>query len=189
MRVISNRSTGELGQQIAKDLSRAGAKITVLEGPVAEPLRQKGITTKKFYFYDELAALLKSELTHRWDAVIHAAAVADFRPANKLPAKIPSGRRLALTLVPTKKLISRVKRMAPGSFLVGFKLESSDDEEGLLRASAKLFKEADCDLVVANALNPSYRAFLLSKERKIVARVHSRQAIAKKIVQHLREVL
>jgi len=40
MRVISNRSSGQLGQTIAQDLTKAGAKVTLLEGPVERPLGQ-----------------------------------------------------------------------------------------------------------------------------------------------------
>src|SRR5690348_10454722 len=106
MRVISNRSTGELGRILAGQLKAAGARVTVLEGPVAEPLNDRSVRVVKFLFFEELAALLHKELRNRYDAVIHAAAVSDYRPVKRISGKISSGKkRLDLKLVRTPKLI------------------------------------------------------------------------------------
>ena len=79
MRVISNRSTGELGQRLAAGLAKSGARVTVLEGPVLQPLPVPGVRVIKSFFYDDLSRLLRLELKKKCDAVIHAAAVSDYR--------------------------------------------------------------------------------------------------------------
>src|ERR1041385_7988360 len=125
VRVLSNRSTGELGRILARRLKGAGAKVTVLEGPVTEPLKDRLIKVLKFSFFEELTELLNEELKKRYDVVIHAAAVSDFRLPKKFSGKISSEkRRLNLNLVRAPKLINRIKKIAPKTFLVGFKLES-----------------------------------------------------------------
>ena len=53
MRVISNQSTGTLGQMIAEGFAKAGAKVTLLEGPVTRQLKSKSVKVLKFVFFDE----------------------------------------------------------------------------------------------------------------------------------------
>lgn len=189
MRVISNRSTGTLGQTLAKALAKARAKVTVLEGPVVSPLKEKGLTVKKFTFYDELALLLTDELKNGFDAVIHAAAVSDFRPKRTSTTKIPSGHKITLKLVPVPKLIDRIKWITPETFLVGFKLEPTASEKKFLQASEKLIEEAGCDLVVANSETGGYKAALINDRKKIVARARSRQDVSLKLIKILSEAL
>lgn len=62
MRVISNRSTGRLGQIMALDLAQQGSKVTLLEGAVQEPLQSPKIRVVKFLFFDEFAKLIEQEL-------------------------------------------------------------------------------------------------------------------------------
>ena len=79
MRVISNQSTGTLGQMIAEDFAKAGAKVTLLEGPVTRELKSKTIKILKFVFFDEFTGLIKKELKKKVDICIHAAAVSDYK--------------------------------------------------------------------------------------------------------------
>src|SRR5690349_1500094 len=100
VRVLSNRSTGEMGRLLARRLKAAGARVTVLEGPVSEPIKDRSIKVLKFSFFGELAALLNSVLKQRFDVVIHAAAVSDFQPKKMFARKISSDtKRLNLSFV------------------------------------------------------------------------------------------
>jgi len=191
MRVISNRSTGELGRILAGKLKAAGARVTVLEGPVAEPLNNRSVRVVKFSFFEELAALLHKELRNRYDAVIHAAAVSDYRPLKKISGKISSGKkRLDLKLVRTPKLIDRIKKISPRTFLIGFKLESDDDTASVIEEAKKLFATARCDLVVANFFSPKgYEAFVLDKKQTLLGKVKGKQELARALVNLLRNKL
>ncbi|MCH7561180.1 MAG: hypothetical protein IIC67_07430 [Thaumarchaeota archaeon] len=62
MRIISNLSSGTLGQMIARDFAKAGAKVTLLEGPVTKPLKSGSIKILKFVFFDEFIELIKKEI-------------------------------------------------------------------------------------------------------------------------------
>ncbi len=95
VRVLSNISSGKLGQMLARELSKKGAQVTLLEGPVETPLTGAAsgkIRVLKFKTFDELFKNLKAELKKPWDAVIHAAAVSDYRPKPAEITKLSSSR-------------------------------------------------------------------------------------------------
>lgn len=187
VRFISNSSTGELGQLLAKGLCKKKADVTVLEGPVPRPLKSLKIKSVSYAFFSELGAKLKGILKKRKvDIVIHAAAVADYRPQKPTPGKIPSGRRhLTISFVPTEKLIDKIKKWSPASFLVGFKLEPSFDQRHMTRKAEKLILRARCDMVVANALHPAYQAAIFDSHGCFLARARSRGQLAKKLIAAL----
>ena len=187
VRVISNISTGRLGHLITKELLQEGAKVTLLEGPGSEPFSAKPVTQKNFRFYDELATLLKKYLKKHFDVIIHAAAVADYRLKKKIGGKLDSDQRqLNLELIPTQKLINVFKKISPRSFLVGFKLESSWNSKKIKEKITGLFQNAQCDLVVANSLWPSYHAQIIDRDFQILNEAHSREALAKNLVKILK---
>ena len=163
VRVISNRSTGQLGQHLAQNFKKQGAHVTLLEGPVAHPLKANGIRIIKFNFYDELKQKLHQELTKKYDVIIHAAAVSDYVPEKQHKGKIKSNlSSLSLRLRPAAKLINFIKRWQPKGFLIGFKLEENLNKSVIAKATQSLFKQAKCDLVVANSLKGStYKGFMV----------------------------
>lgn len=188
VRVISNKSTGELGHILAEDFTKKGAKVTLLEGPVLEPFKSKAVKVIKFFYFDELQAALKKELKKsKFDVVVHAAAVADYTPKSKSRGKISSQKSgLDLKLVPTKKIINELKRWSPKSTLVGFKLDPELTAVNAAKKVNRLFKDADCDIVVANRVQgASYHGYILNNKNKIVAQADSRAALSKKLMQIL----
>ncbi len=188
MRIISNHATGELGQKIALALSQNGAHVTLLQGSVIKTLQTKKIRIKKFCFYEELATLLKTELTKKYDAVIHNAAVSDYQLKKPFTSKLDSNKRtLTLTLVPTEKLINKIKVLAPKTFLVGFKLEDFKNEKDVVKQAKKLITDAQCDLVIANTLKGGYKAYLLNCNAKVCNHANSREELTKNLVRALKE--
>jgi len=187
MRVISNRSTGTLGHLLAEDFTRAGAKVTLLEGPITRTLTQTKVKIIKFTFFDELIHLMSTELKKKYDICIHAAAVSDYkikRPrSTKLSSQLSS---LQLDLVPTPKIINRIKKINPSLFLIGFKLESTMTQRSALTKTKRLFDQGRCDLVVANSTRGNnYKGYILNQDRSIVAQATSRQAMSKQLVNLL----
>lgn len=191
VRVVSNVSSGALGQRIALDCAKAGARVTLLEGPVAFPLASRSIRILKFYFFDELQKLLKQELRKNVDAVIHAAAVADYKLKRPARHKLSSDKKtLNLALVATPKLIRTVKRLASKAFLVGFKLEPAVSRKSARRKARELFREADCDVVVANQSTArGYKGFILDKQNTISTGATSRRQMSRALVRILEERL
>ena len=191
VRVVSNISSGELGQRIALDCAQSGARVTLLEGPVSAPLSSRAIRVLKFSFFNELQELLKRELRKDVNAVIHAAAVADYKLKNPVRYKLSSGKKtLKLEFVATPKLIRIVKRLAPQTFLVGFKLEPDISRKSAYRKAVGLFREADCDIVVANQLTArGYKGFILDKHNTILTATTDRKKMSKALVRILSERL
>jgi len=184
MRMISNLSSGALGQMMAEDFAKAGAKVTLLEGPVSRPLRSRSIHILKFMFFDELLALIKKELKKKYDVCLHAAAVSDYRIKKPRKSKVSSQlKTLVLELVPTRKIINEIKRLNRNLFLVGFKLESKITKASAKQRSRALFQKAQCDLVVANSVQgQKYKGYILNKRNALLAHKKSRKQLSKALV-------
>jgi phosphopantothenoylcysteine synthetase/decarboxylase len=185
VRVISNVSSGRMGHLIARAFRQTGAAVTVIEGPVTDRLDDRGIKTVKYRFFDELARVLKIELSRKYDVIVHAAAVSDFKVRGAGKNKLSSDKGLTLELAPAPKLINSIKRASPGSFLVGFKLETNLSPRNVLEKVQPLFKFSKCDLVVANSLRDGYRGFIVNADGQIVSRARHKGQIAQSLVKIL----
>ena len=185
VRVVSNRSSGEMGHLIAAALLKQKVQVTLIEGPVTHQWVNKKVKVIKFYFFDELASILKQELKKDYDIVIHAAAVSDFKVTKVVKGKVSSARSLSLKLIPAPKLINNIKKIAPQVFLVGFKLEPHLKVEHILKETQGLFKKAQCDLVVANSLDKGYQGLVVNQEGKILAKAANKKALTKALVKLL----
>ena len=165
VRVISNLASGETGCLLAKKINALGFGVTLLLGPGSFLPPARNIKVKRFRYYAELAGLLMQELKQPgYAAIIHAAAVADYRPKSPHPGKISSGwKNLKLELVPTQKLIANFKKYRPKMFTVGFKFEPGVNSKQLLARGRRLLKKEDLSLVVANSDYGGYRAYILGQ--------------------------
>lgn len=183
VRVIGNIATGKTGALLAGRLAERGNDVTLLLGPVAGQTishkpRAARIRVERFRFFSELSRLLRRELSgKRYDIVIHSAAVSDYRlSAPRKANKIKSGRRLVLRLEPTSKLGLLVRRLSPQSLFVAFKLEIAVGDKTLRQRALEMGRVFDADIIVANVLSGKrYRALILNKEGKVLARAGSRE--------------
>ena len=166
VRFIGNRSSGKMGFSLAAAAARRGAEVTLIAGPVAlDTPAGGGITRQDVETAEQMRAALMLAAPEA-DAVVMAAAVADFRPANRTVGKLsrrpraegaggegasnPPLRELALTANPD--LLAEVgrSRATRRPFLVGFAAEiGADTEARLARAREKLVEKA-CDAIVLN---------------------------------------
>lgn len=169
VRVISNTATGSTGILLAEKLSRLGAKVTLLLGPIGKNNLSKRIRVLHFQYFDELKALLEKELkTRKYDLAIHSAAVSDYKPKVICKRKISSDLGdLSIKLIPTTKIIKIFKKIQPGIFLVGFKFEPKASKARLIREARQLINNTRTDLVVANTLKSErYVAFIVNSNRQ-----------------------
>ncbi|NJF24840.1 bifunctional phosphopantothenoylcysteine decarboxylase/phosphopantothenate--cysteine ligase CoaBC [Thermococcus sp. Bubb.Bath] len=152
IRYITNASSGKMGVAIAEEAELRGAEVTLIKTKGSVPsLVENQIEVETV---EEMLEAIENELkSKKYDIVILAAAVSDFRVKDKAAAKIKSGKPLTLELEPTPKIIDRVKALQPAVFLVGFKAETGLSEEELLKAARKQIERAGSDLVVANTLS------------------------------------
>ncbi|MBF6601148.1 MAG: bifunctional phosphopantothenoylcysteine decarboxylase/phosphopantothenate--cysteine ligase CoaBC [Dehalococcoidia bacterium] len=142
VRYIGNRSSGKMGFAIAEAARDRGAAVTLVSGRVALPT-PSGVERVDVATTAEMAAAIRAA-TAACDALIMAAAPADFRPPAAASQKIKrAGEGLTLSLVPTEDIIAGLR----GSFVkVGFAAETQDLREN---ARGKIARKG-LDLIVAN---------------------------------------
>jgi phosphopantothenoylcysteine decarboxylase / phosphopantothenate---cysteine ligase len=146
VRFLGNRSSGRMGVALAEESRKRGADVTLLAANLAVPV-PPGVEIVET---PTAESLLEAALAHAGaDVVLMAAAVADYRPAERIAAKRPTdGQTWRLELEPTADVLhSLAERRANGQVLVGFAAESGPN--GLTRAREKLTRKG-VDLVVYN---------------------------------------
>jgi phosphopantothenoylcysteine decarboxylase/phosphopantothenate--cysteine ligase len=141
VRVVTNRSSGRMGVEIAQAFAEAGAAVKLVAGETAVPLPD-GIPVCRA---SSTAAMLKAVLAGlpEADVLVMCAAVADYRPAHASRAK-RHDEALTLELRRTPDILGEVSRRRHHALVVGFSLDDSLD-----RAGEKLSRKR-LDLVVSN---------------------------------------
>jgi phosphopantothenoylcysteine decarboxylase/phosphopantothenate--cysteine ligase len=145
VRFLANRSSGKQGHALAAEAAARGARVTLVTASERPPPPGVDVVTVQTAAEMEQAVL---EAGPHADAVLMAAAVADFRPRHPVPTKVAKAEGPpALDLEPTTDILAALGRIRqPGQVLVGFAAETADVER---RARAKL-EAKGLDLVVAN---------------------------------------
>jgi phosphopantothenoylcysteine synthetase/decarboxylase len=160
MRLISNRSTGELGTLLATSLADHGDTIIALRGTGATaspiPLQRENVRVIPFTSTEDLRSCLeKLSKEEPVDAVFHAAAVSDFYLPGAGKGKIPTKEgSLTLTLEPTPKLLPLMREWFPKAVITGWKFEAGGDREETLTAGRTQIADCSTDACVVNG--PSY---------------------------------
>jgi phosphopantothenoylcysteine decarboxylase/phosphopantothenate--cysteine ligase len=154
VRHLSNRSSGKMGFSIAERAALRGAKVTLISGPCAMAT-PRGVTHQRVRTALEMQAALREatgpDLSGA-DAVIMAAAVADYRVAEPSLEKLTrEGATLTLELVPNPDIIAELgeARTSRAPVLIGFALETKRGQELIALARRKLARKK-VDLMVAN---------------------------------------
>ena len=144
VRYIGNRSTGKMGAALAEAALARGARVTLVAAAVEIPLPD-GAETVRVETATQLRDALRTTMAAGADALVMAAAIADFTPAAPKDRKIARADGLNLELSPTPDLLGEIAAAKSGAYLVGFAAETGD----LDRAQAKLTAKG-IDLLVAN---------------------------------------
>ena len=148
VRYLTNHSTGKMGYAVARACMLRGADVTLLTAPTA--LRPVPfVKTVLFTTASDLFAAVKENIEGA-DALVMAAAVADYRPAAVADNKIKKkDGDLSLPLARTDDILGWLGEHKPaGLFVCGFSMET----ENLLENSAAKLKKKNLDLIVANNL-------------------------------------
>lgn len=151
VRFIGNSSSGRMGVALARAAAMRGAEVTVVKAHV-ETEMPSSVTVQEVSSTAELGAAIRS-LAADQDAIIMAAAPADFAARNVSPTKIKktASDGLTLDLQQTEDVLAGlVKNRVQGQVLVGFAAETAVDEADLLLlGTAKLLRKG-ADLLVLN---------------------------------------
>jgi phosphopantothenoylcysteine decarboxylase/phosphopantothenate--cysteine ligase len=152
VRIVTNRSSGLMGVEVARAAAQRGADVTLIYGrgttPPPEQVRVIRVETTQAMRDAVTAELRRTE----YDVVIAAAAVADWTPAQPKQEKISTRKTESLTVrfLPTPKIADEVKAIRPDTFLVLFKAEHGVSDEELVKRAFERLQTAKADLIVAN---------------------------------------
>lgn len=145
VRYISNHSSGKMGYALAEAAAEAGAKVTLISGPVSLSAPERVTCIHAGSAQQMLDAAL--EQIDRCDIFIAAAAVADYRPASVAEQKIKKNDdRMTIELVKNPDIVATVAAHPQRPFTVGFAAET---EQMLEHAQGKL-KRKNLDMIIAN---------------------------------------
>jgi phosphopantothenoylcysteine decarboxylase/phosphopantothenate--cysteine ligase len=151
VRYIANRSSGKQGHAVASAAARAGARVTLVTGPVDLPAPSNVKVVQVETAREMLAAALAALPA---DIAIFAAAVADWRVAEAAVGKIKkvSGAAPKLRLVENPDVLKSIATLRDSrpTLVVGFAAET----ERVLEYAKKKRKAKGCDWIVANDVSP-----------------------------------
>lgn len=148
VRFVGNRSSGKMGFAIADQAAARGAEVTVVAANVALA-RNPAVTYVNVSTAAELEAAVREHFPAS-DALVMAAAVADFTPAKPEEGKIKKAGRegIEIELVATNDVLKGLQELRrPGQVVVGFAAEAGD---ALLPEAQRKLESKGLDLIVAN---------------------------------------
>jgi phosphopantothenoylcysteine decarboxylase / phosphopantothenate---cysteine ligase len=201
IRVITNLSSGKMGNLIAEEAIRLGANITLVYGHGTYSTKSlPNLNIVRVNTSNEMYDVVMSELSSkRYDVAILSAAVADFTPERKAIKKIrTSTGKFLLPLSPTQKIINHVKHMSKQTFLVGFKAEYNASDSNIIKGAYRKLKECKGDLIVANDVgrknsavgSESNEVFVIDRHRNILhLPPQNKMSIARKLLDVIENLI
>lgn len=164
VRVIANRSSGKQGYALAQAAIDLGAEVTLVSGPtaLAVPVGAQLVSVETA---EQMRAAVVAAAAGQ-DALLMAAAVADFRPEHSAAQKIKRAAGAPqVTLVPNPDILQEVSAIpARPAVLVGFAAESND----LHKNATHKLQAKGLDLIVANDISASDAGFEVDTNRVIL---------------------
>ncbi len=153
VRFLGNRSSGLQGYALARAAASRGARVTLVAANVALP-DPAGVTVVRVETTAELRDQVAAAAADA-DAVVMAAAPADFRPSASSDTKIKKsadGSAPTLELTQTPDILAGLshERLRPGQVVVGFAAETGDDTGSVLDLGRAKLARKGCDLLVVN---------------------------------------
>jgi phosphopantothenoylcysteine decarboxylase/phosphopantothenate--cysteine ligase len=198
VRFITNRSSGKMGFAIAANAADRGARVTLVAGPVTLPT-PVGVTRVDVRGARDMQAAIDRALGANLDAadaLVMAAAVADYATANVSDVKLKrDAESLTLHLTKNPDLLARIgqRRSGPSPTLIGFAVETADDEALVQIARQKLGKKR-VDLIVANRANEALgadtnRIWLVTETEHVLVPTAPKAEVARAILDWLAQAL
>ena len=155
VRFIGNHSSGKMGFALAKAAAHLGAEVHLITGPTKEQ-----VVHSLIHRVDVVSAQEMYDAVHdvfqESNIAIFSAAVADYKPKNKVDQKIKKAdASLALELTPTPDILASVGKIKTNQYLVGFALETNNELEN----AKKKITSKHLDAIVLNSLNDKGAGF------------------------------
>lgn len=166
VRFLSNRSSGRMGVALAKTAARRGATVHLVHGPT-DHIGEIGADIQTYpvrnaeQMHQAVIGLLDQPSS--FDAVVCAAAVADYTPAEVHAQKIKKadGHMETLPLERTKDILATIGQRSGRPFLVGFAAET----EELVGSARDKMSRKGCDMICANDVSQTGIGFASSENQ------------------------
>jgi phosphopantothenoylcysteine decarboxylase/phosphopantothenate--cysteine ligase len=169
VRFIGNRSSGKMGIAVAEAAVERGARVTLVVGNVSVPLpASDSSTVVRAETTAAMGDAVRDAMTGA-DALIMAAAVADFRPRHSVASKLTRDQGLTLDLEPTEDILASIAAGLAGTppgrrpVLVGFAAET-----GSLDRAAEKLRRKGVDYLVANDVSEPGSGFGTDTNRVVI---------------------
>ncbi len=189
VRFLSNHSTGKMGYALAKVCRERGAQVTLVSGKAHLP-SPVGVELVPVVSAQEMYEAVMQRAGAQ-DAIIMAAAVADYRPASVSDQKIKKGDDdLSLALARTQDILAALGANKPaGQILCGFAMETED----MLAHAREKLERKHLDLIAANNVKTKGAGFgtdtnvitLLTKDGETELSLMSKEEAAAQIVDEI----
>ena len=191
VRFIGNHSSGKMGYALANAAAQQGADVTLISGPTAGNTIHPNVSAVAVTTAAEMLAACMDVYANA-DALIMAAAVADFQSTEQAHQKIKKQARIpSLSLVPTPDILSKLGEEKKNQLLIGFALETQD---ALVNAQKKLSSK-NLDAIVVNSLaddgagfshDTNKISFLQANKEAVHYTLKSKQEVALDVMDHLK---
>lgn len=193
VRFIGNHSSGKMGFDLAKEAAKRGAEVILISGPSSQQVNDNSIRVFRVSsaqeMYDEVF-----KHYDKTDIAIMSAAVADYTPKVKATEKIKKNdNELVIELVKNKDILRTMGEKKTHQFLVGFALETQNEEEN---AKLKL-KKKNLDMIILNSLrdegagfaNDTNKVKIFTPTEELSFSLKSKEEVAKDILNFIAEKL
>lgn len=145
IRTLSNRASGRTGRAVARALAIRGADVTLVHD--GDDVHYADVLAVESAA--EMLDAVQAAVDAGSDALVSAAAISDFT-VEAADQKIRSGDAITLDLQPVPKLIDTVRESHPDLPIVGFKAETSGDDDAMVEQARRIMDRAGLAFVVAN---------------------------------------
>lgn len=160
IRFLSNRSTGKMGFAVAQAAAERGHTVTLIAGPVSLPT-PPGVTRIDIVSARDMLAAVQHHLPQQ-EALVMAAAVADWRPAQVAEVKLKKSEMSpVIALEPNPDILKTIAPLKGSRLFVGFAAETGDP---LAEAQRKLTAKG-LDMIVANDVSAEGSGFAVDTNR------------------------
>ncbi|MFX1377367.1 MAG: bifunctional phosphopantothenoylcysteine decarboxylase/phosphopantothenate--cysteine ligase CoaBC [Promethearchaeota archaeon] len=152
VRFVSNKSSGKMGIEIAKEAAARGAEVKLIAGECRAKLPEY-IETIHVVSTDDFINAVKDEISFKnYDFFISAAAISDYKPIKCIDGKISSDNveEIQLNMKLTPKIINVARKKDYNLFIVAFKAETNVSRSELINRAYNRLIKSEVDLIVAN---------------------------------------
>ncbi len=198
VRFVSNKSSGRMGIELAKEASARGADTLLIAGECMVKLPDY-INTKHVVSTDDFIKAVKDEISYNnYDIFISAAAVSDYKPTECIEGKISSDNveEFHVNMKLTPKIINVARKKDFNLFIVAFKAETNVSKSELIERAYNRLVKSEVDLIVANDIgredigfNSKYNEIFIIDKKKRITHVerNTKRFIASKILDTVLE--